>query len=743
MRSLFRPFLLFTAGLSLSACSETAQRGTTEKAASKLTVTNTNLALAPRVVPLGTATVTLTATIQGLSRKSTVAAVFTGDAAIWANASLPRTSQSGSIYTFSKSLAAPLLGGVHKMSWQLKVDGTTNAGAPVAGRIEVTCDDGVYCNGERRWVNGQCVDGPPPCDDGIGCIKCDEAAKACKNKDPETENLPPQCVQCAAKNCNPHCNRKECGDDGCGGKCTSDLAPNGDCLVGFCAAGKCSTSPDPGTCTNPLPLFNAHPTYGTTYVIPDTGVLDPTTHAGVELVGPAYDTSTGIDAMKVACGGDGIKELIFRLDVNVKMGVEIQMLSADGNNEGLDTVMALHKPDSNCTVAVGGPGGCSDDATPPGGLGSRVFAMLDPGSYRLVATGYSASQVGPFKLIVKAIPQCIPVCDGKFCGSDGCPGGSVCGTCAAGTTCTAGRCVVEGACEGKCAGRQCGDDGCGNSCGTCPSGELCAIEAGKCVAASTCNSLLPTCTPGCGPKKYCGTDCKCRAVDEPLIDLTPADETVLYPSITYEWQTFEGTSCGIQEGCVPGSGRWLLMKFSTDIWNVSALAGFKPGDPGSQPNLFQYHACHQHYHFSGFAQYSLLTWDGKEVLSGRKLSYCMEDSYQYLYGPNIACEPGSSCADQGIQAGWADSYPASLDCQWLVLKGTPTESLPAPPPNVAAGWYIHETCTNMERVFPEASYVNNCRRIPVYIPDVADGTSVSYPSIQGSLPPKPTAPPAL
>ena len=231
----------------------------------------------------------------------------------------------------------------------------------------------------------------------------------------------------------------------------------------------------------------------------------------------------------------------------------------------------------------------------------------------------------------------------------------------------------------------------------------------------------PVCK-NCGPKTYCGSDCQCHKVDEPLIDLVPAPATTFLPTVEFEWRSFEGSSCGIAEGCVPGPGRYLLMRFSTDILN-QGLAGFKPGDPATQPDLFQYSACHQHYHFSGFANYTLLSLDGRTVLKGRKQSYCMEDTYQHLLGPNIPCDPESTCADQGIQAGWADRYPNTLDCQWLVLRG----QIPSPDDVPLNRWYLHETCTNTERAFAEQTFDNNCVRIPVYVPDVPDdGRTVRY-----------------
>jgi hypothetical protein len=74
---------------------------------------------------------------------------------------------------------------------------------------------------------------------------------------------------------------------------------------------------------------------------------------------------------------------------------------------------------------------------------------------------------------------CVPQCDGKQCGPDGCDG--FCGACDDGAVCdAAGQCVPSG-CD--CAGMACGDDGCGGSCGDCAAGTAC--EANQCVPVAT------------------------------------------------------------------------------------------------------------------------------------------------------------------------------------------------------------------------------------------------------------------
>lgn len=95
-------------------------------------------------------------------------------------------------------------------------------------------------------------------------------------------------------------------------------------------------------------------------------------------------------------------------------------------------------------------------------------------------------------------PICLPDCDGKKCGDDGCDGH--CGLCPADHKCGEDfTCFLH--CEPKCAGKQCGDDGCSGSCGDCPFGMACVD--GLCACKPKCNNK------DCGPDG-CGGECgKC------------------------------------------------------------------------------------------------------------------------------------------------------------------------------------------------------------------------------------------
>ena len=78
---------------------------------------------------------------------------------------------------------------------------------------------------------------------------------------------------------------------------------------------------------------------------------------------------------------------------------------------------------------------------------------------------------------------CIPDCDKKECGDDGC--GGFCGECTGlQDQCVDGLCLCQPDCEGK----DCGDDGCGGSCGECPDPLTC--DDGQCTLCGnqTCDA---------------------------------------------------------------------------------------------------------------------------------------------------------------------------------------------------------------------------------------------------------------
>jgi hypothetical protein len=128
--------------------------------------------------------------------------------------------------------------------------------------------------------------------------------------------------------------------------------------------------------------------------------------------------------------------------------------------------------------------------------------------------------------IFAPVPDCcVPNCEDKECGSDGC-GGS-CGTCLAEWSCNAESVCIN--CVPNCIGLTCGEDGCGSVCGVCPDewfcvdpgicmeclpdcegkicgGDGCGGSCGDCGFGKICNGVeCVDCVPLCGGKE-CGDD---------------------------------------------------------------------------------------------------------------------------------------------------------------------------------------------------------------------------------------------
>jgi hypothetical protein len=185
-----------------------------------------------------------------------------------------------------------------------------------------------------------------------------------------------------------------------------------------------------------------------------------------------------------------------------------------------------------------------------------------------------------------------------------------------------------------------------------------------------------------------------------LPDLT-IDGDVLRQSIRFSSERIRPNDCAAVEGCVTGTGRRRLMRFSVFTPNIGT-ADMVLGDPDGNP-LFEFSPCHGHYHFNGYATYELLDRTGTSVMTGRKQAFCLLDSEKIdpLAGP-----PKYNCGFQGISKGWADLYSYDLDCQWLDVTGIP------------AGEYQLKVTINPEHLLNELRFDNNSFSVPVRIPVV-------------------------
>jgi hypothetical protein len=189
---------------------------------------------------------------------------------------------------------------------------------------------------------------------------------------------------------------------------------------------------------------------------------------------------------------------------------------------------------------------------------------------------------------------------------------------------------------------------------------------------------------------YSGT----ATAGKPELSVDPA---AFNPFITT--QTFGPNDCEIEEGTIT-VGTKKLLRFTTRSRNLGT-ADLVLGNPANSA-LFEFGACHGHYHFRSFAEYRLLDQTCGLVRTGKKVGFCLMDITRINAGANPSAR--YNCSNQGIQAGWADIYSANLSGQWIDITGLP------------AGNYILEVTIDPLNIIDELDETNNTARVNVTIP---------------------------
>ena len=158
--------------------------------------------------------------------------------------------------------------------------GVSDAGADAGCQNDGECDDGQFCNGAERCLEGVCADAEAPvtCDDAVGCTadRCDETLDECVftpddglctdgpdgRCDPETDCQYPVCtpVTCTAGPCQTAvcegdlCVRENlCGGSEmcCGGACVPMGCDDGNpCTDDSCGAGGCVNANNTDPCSD-------------------------------------------------------------------------------------------------------------------------------------------------------------------------------------------------------------------------------------------------------------------------------------------------------------------------------------------------------------------------------------------------------------------------------------------------------------------------------------------------------------
>ncbi len=222
------------------------------------------------------------------------------------------------------------------------------------------------------------------------------------------------------------------------------------------------------------------------------------------------------------------------------------------------------------------------------------------------------------------------------------------------------------------------------------------------------------------------------------------------PTLAHSWvvynETFEPTACDVLEappgeGLSAGDHRTLRITVNTP--NIGT-ADLHVGDPNehiaANDGLFEFAACHHHYHFRHYATYELirLDADGHEVgapLIAAKRGFCMIDVAPFnsdATPPKAwvyrTCGKVGMPGNQGISTGWADQYFKWLPGQFFVIDDLPPGPYkirihvnpgfvqgPSDPGCPAVD--THGLCHQ----FAESNYDNNIAEIVITIPDGRPG----------------------
>lgn len=236
------------------------------------------------------------------------------------------------------------------------------------------------------------------------------------------------------------------------------------------------------------------------------------------------------------------------------------------------------------------------------------------------------------------------------------------------------------------------------------------------------------------------------AIDGPNLSVR---EDVLGSQWVVRDEKISAEACSaIEGGVTPGLRR--LVRFTVMTPNTGNQDIFV-GDPNdhvaANDGLFEFASCHHHFHFRHYALYELVDPRTGQVWRAAKRGFCMLDTdpnpvpvggVPPRSGKFRNCGAVGIPGNQGITAGWADTYRFTLAGQYFVLDGGDGQA-PVPP-----GDYIirvtvnppfvakrNEPCPNVDsqgfcHQLPETNYDDNIGVTAITIP--------AHPGRQGTGP---------
>ncbi len=145
------------------------------------------------------------------------------------------------------------------------------------------------------------------------------------------------------------------------------------------------------------------------------------------------------------------------------------------------------------------------------------------------------------------------------------------------------------------------------------------------------------------------------------------------------YRYIEPDSCAVEEACVTGSGWRRLLMYDASIKNASTvdltIGEVNEDSPFVEHNVFEFSACHEHYHYSHYGDFRY------GAIPGDKRAFCIESTDRYYNSEQTPLSHPYGCDNQGIASGWGDTYIAGIECNWIditnlaVPPGGTTQSL--------------------------------------------------------------------
>jgi hypothetical protein len=147
------------------------------------------------------------------------------------------------------------------------------------------------------------------------------------------------------------------------------------------------------------------------------------------------------------------------------------------------------------------------------------------------------------------------------------------------------------------------------------------------------------------------------------------------------YRYFAPGSCALVENCVGGSGWRRLLAFDSYDHNQGgepihigevdyAVEGL--GGELIDHGVYELSACHNHYHFEYYGDFSFGT--GTPELN--KNGFCLESTGRISNNELSPLHQPYSCELQGVAPGWGDLYAAGLVCNWVDVTGVDTSAAP-------------------------------------------------------------------